>query len=179
MKCNHCGEELAPNAKFCHNCAEPVIKSNPISEKAETTIILGSTFGFGIATGIFVWFLLLITDSANKWLLPLLLSFVGGAIGLLSSSFFVSTKQGKRRVNINNQYNADKTSICPMCGSHSVTIYRKGYDWNGAFWGNMFKIKGSRYLAGMDSNETMCKCDHCGHTWNTHYDYRIERQRRK
>lgn len=81
-------------------------------------------------------------------------------------------KKRDRKQIIKQQFKKDKTSICPRCGSHSIKIYRKGYNWNEAFWGRMFNLKGSHYIAGMESNDAICRCLNCGSEWNSGYDYR-------
>lgn len=68
---------------------------------------------------------------------------------------------------IQAQFLADETSICPECGSHDLSFGRKGYDWNYAFWGSMFKMRGSQYIAGMDSRRVIAHCNKCGHSWKT------------
>ena len=95
----------------------------------------------------------------------------------ISMSYYFYKTPNQR--NIEGQFSENRTSICPNCGCHSITIYRKGYNWNGAFWGSVFKIKGSRYIAGMDSNNAMCRCDNCGHEWDSGYNYSYAKQRRK
>lgn len=73
---------------------------------------------------------------------------------------------------IKRQFKQDRTSICPFCGSHDIKIYRRGYDYDYAFWGTIFNMKGSKYTAGLTSNEAMCRCNSCGNRWNSGYDYR-------
>ncbi len=182
--CINCGAELPNGAKFCSNCAEPT--HNPktyerasMPESEENHLIIVATLISGFIFSFVSWLFLMMINAENKWLLPLILFFVGSVVGFLISVAFVSSKTGEKRVKINSQFKSDKTSICPMCGSHSVSIYRKGYNWNEAFWGRMFNIKGSHYVAGMNSNDTMCHCEHCGHRWNSHYDYRIEKQHKR
>lgn len=34
---------------------------------------------------------------------------------------------------ISYQYSKDSTSICPRCGSHDISLGRKGYDWSKGF----------------------------------------------
>ncbi len=74
------------------------------------------------------------------------------------------TNKSRRKV-IKQQFRNDRSSICPSCGSHSVSVRRRGYNWNEAFWGEMFNIKGSRYTAGMGANDKICTCNHCGRRW--------------
>ena len=93
-------------------------------------------------------------------------------IPIIKSTIKPFKKPQSQRQIIRQQFKRDKTSICPKCGSHNITVYRKGYNWNEAFWGSIFKIRGTRYTAGMDANNAMCKCQNCGLQWNTHYDIR-------
>lgn len=81
-------------------------------------------------------------------------------------------KRSKKYV-IFKQYQNDRTSICPVCGSHNIKIYRKGYNYRKGFWLRLFNIKGGGYIAGMDSNNVCCRCVNCGHDWKTNYDYRL------
>ncbi len=98
---------------------------------------------------------------------------------LTKSLSYIFENKGDRRFRINAQFHSDKTIICPMCGSHSITIYRKGYDYNKGFWYKMFNLKGGAYIAGMESNSAMCHCDNCGHKWDSGYDYRIVKKHKK
>ncbi len=176
-KCIYCGTELPNNAKFCPNCAEPTHnketggKVSTIENEKEHLIVI-ATLVTGFIFSFASWLSLMMINAKNKWILPLILFFVGSVLGFLIEVAFISSKAGERRVKINSQFKNDKTSICPICGSHSIKIYRKGYNWNEAFWGDMFNIKGSKYTAGMNANNAMCHCQHCGHNWNSGYDYR-------
>lgn len=197
MKCSYCGIDLPPNAKYCPNCAEPVIeppsqeellweeKKKELENKAKRKAALSKlpkVFAVNFITLVVLWLVYLIIASGRKSfpifgtlvfliILPLVLT--------ISGYFFCKTHLTDREIIKYKQFCEDSTSICPMCGSHSIKIYRKGYNWNEAFWGNMFNIKGSRYTAGMNSNDTICYCENCKHQWNAHSDYRIERQQRK
>lgn len=105
----------------------------------------------------------------NEWIL--LLSAVG--IGLLVGLFYVINWKFKsnRMKMISIQFESDQKSICPVCGSHSIALGRKGYDWNKGFWYRMFNIKGGHYLAGMDSRRVTAHCQNCGHSWLTNEEW--------
>ena len=181
MICKHCGKELPDGAKYCPYCAEPVDRILTDEETADDNaqdmdnamtikflkgdliaLILSAPLGMIIALGV--------NNSIH------------GFWGYFFGSYLLSTiiviiycmieRNNKRRSNIALQYYRDKTSICPRCGSHNIRVYRKGYDFNEAFWGEMFEVKGTRYTAGMDANNAMCKCNHCGYRWNSGYDIR-------
>lgn len=174
MTCRHCGKEIPPDAKFCSYCAEPVVnwekktereaKSAEISDKGGKALILFVVTGLGFG---FIWAILEQSVKAGVIAGLIIGGFIGGLVLLLYNL------PSKKRKIIEQQYYRDKTSICPVCGCHSVRVYRKGYDWNEAFWGTMFHLKGSRYVAGANSNETICVCEHCHYRWKTGYDYRL------
>lgn len=185
MKCSHCGKIIQDDAKFCPYCAEPVPEmlsdedreweEKELERKAKSRAALNTKlFTWSIIVGICSPILLLFlvyTQHLNFgiWLLIWLVC----SITIPTITFFYAREHLYDESIVKwKQYCTDKTSICPMCGSHSIKIYRKGYDWNEAFWGSMFKIKGSRYTAGMNSNNAMCHCQNCGHSWNSGYDYR-------
>ena len=187
MKCSYCGKELPENAKYCPNCAEPtsgglydeamqqdIINNEYWGDKALK--ILGYSIAPAITTGLIMLVLSIIIEKFTYSIgFIALIDFIIYAacvcIGFVIA-YFNKKHRSKTREIIDNQFYADKTSICPICGSHSIKIYRKGYNWNEAFWGRMFNLKGSHYTAGMNSNDAMCHCRHCGHEWNTGYDYR-------
>ena len=81
-------------------------------------------------------------------------------------------KRAKKYV-IFKQYQNDRTSICPVCGSHNIKIYRKGYNYKVGFWGAIFGVKGAGYAGGFGANNTCCRCMNCGNDWETDYDYRL------
>lgn len=62
---------------------------------------------------------------------------------------------------------------CPVCGSHNIKLYRKGYNYKIGFWGAIFGVKGAGYAGGFDANNTCCRCMDCGKDWETDYDYRL------
>lgn len=193
MKCSYCGIDLPPNAKYCPNCAEPVIEppsqeellweEKELENKAKRKAALSKlpkVFAVNILMSVMLWMIYcLIVSALNKPLnarILLTMSVILPLVLTISGYFFCKTHLTDREIIKYKQFCEDSTSICPMCGSHSIKIYRKGYNWNEAFWGNMFNIKGSRYTAGMNSNDTICYCENCKHQWNAHSDYRIERQ---
>lgn len=87
---------------------------------------------------------------------------------LIGVSIVISWKlKSPKEKMVQIQFEKDQTSICPSCGSHSVSLGRKGYDWNKGFWYRIFDIKGGHYLAGMDSRRVIAHCNSCGHKWET------------
>lgn len=179
MICKHCGEILPQNAKYCPNCAEPTSNTDDFLKRTKAddlSNVLGkrAAKGMGILVIISLVTAFVIAFIVNDSLSGFWGYFFGVYVfGLIFVVIDVMIfKNSKRKSNILVQFDNDKTSICPRCGSHSVKVYRKGYNWQEAFWGSVFKIRGSRYTAGMDSNEAMCYCQRCGHKWNTHYDIR-------
>lgn len=103
----------------------------------------------------------------GKNVLILLLCSVGVAF-LFAVMRVISWKfKSKRKKIISIQFESDQKSICPVCGSHSVALGRKGYDWNQGFRYEVLNIKGGQYLAGMDSRRVTAHCQNCGHSWVT------------
>ena len=72
---------------------------------------------------------------------------------------------------ISVQFGEDQKSICPVCGSHSIALGRKGYDWEKGFWYRIFNFKGGHYLAGIDSRRVTAHCQNCGHSWLTNEEW--------
>lgn len=180
MTCKHCGNDLPKNAKYCPNCSEPTdidkeFLENTPKENLSNALTKRFLKGAVIVLILAIAFSFVITFSINN----ALSGFFGYFISLFSFGLIfvvidmMNIRNNENKVNILIQFEKNKTSICPMCGSHSVKIYRKGYNYNEAFWGSVFNVKGSRYIAGMNSNDAMCYCQHCGHKWNSGYDYRI------
>ena len=184
MICNHCGADIPDGSKFCNVCGAAV--ENAYIEKREVVYndsvgSLANTLSkFATTTSPFTKKQENVhyerVDTCPHCRRPISQNAVNcpycaEPIPTIKITREKVTQKSKRKL-INEQFKQDKTSICPICGSHSVKVYRKGYNWQEAFWGNIFRIRGSRYTAGMDSNEAMCYCQRCGHKWNTHYDIR-------
>lgn len=174
--CNYCGLELFGNEKYCPNCAEPVTVKTKKEITDDLPIALtqrffkGSLIDAASSLAITFVFTFAVNDSFKGFWMYSLSIFTFGLVFVIVDMMIV--KNSKRKSSIVTQFETDKTSICPQCGSHNIIVYRKGYNWNGAYWGNSFGIKGSRYLAGVNSNNAMCQCRNCGRQWNSHYDIR-------
>lgn len=105
----------------------------------------------------------------NELILLLCAAGVGVLVGLI---YVVSWKlKSPRRKMISVQFESDQKSICPICGSHSIALGRKGYDWKKGFQYRMFNVKGGHYLAGMDSRRVTAHCQNCGHSWLTNEEW--------
>ena len=183
MKCNHCGADIPDGSKFCNVCGEPyeapVEIEKKISDRAKLDFILSQSKVIWVCF-LFMWFIFgalsaMVYAIKEKPIVFSKIALIGFGCGLIYVvvAYISLLFRSKRRKIIDAQFYRDKTSICPRCGSHSVKVYRKGYNWQEAFWGNLFRIRGSRYTAGFDSNDAMCFCEHCGYKWNTHYDVRV------
>ena len=187
-KCKHCGKKYPEDALCCPYCAEPNSQSISDEEREweEQELERKAKNRAARSTDIFTasWSLVIVLPFLSVCLLSFgvkgstigiiaLISFIVSIIVFPTSAFlFARSHLADESIVKWKQFCTDKTSICPKCGSHSVKIYRKGYNWNEAFWGSVFKIKGSRYIAGMESNTAMCHCEHCGHRWDSGYDFR-------
>lgn len=185
MYCKHCGKEIPEDAYCCPYCAEPLPEilseedreweEKELESKAKTRAALNTKiFRWSIIIGITCpLFFMFLVPTQHLSLGVFLLIWLGTSILIPTATFLFARGHLYDESIIKwKQFCTDSTSICPMCGSHSIKIYRKGYNYNEAFWGSMFNIKGSRYTAGMSSNNAMCHCQHCGHNWNSGYDYR-------
>lgn len=197
MKCRHCGKEYDESYSYCPYCAEPKpqpVKKVTIDEQIKkqnksiwidgllvsiisfipTTLIIYLVLGimlvfdaFGAATnerGMTFnksWF-----DFGNVGLIALGISVFLGSLVIVV--WFLSSRRDKI---IQVQHANDSKSICPICGSHSVALGRKGYDWNKGFWYRMFNLKGGHYLAGMESRRVTAHCQNCGHSWLTNEEW--------
>ncbi len=185
--CSHCRKIYNSDFSYCPYCAEP--KPIPRVEKTPEQIVKEQTnrslpvalimmimwyipcvlivYGFNI------FFAIIEILGENEVTIPLLsfktallislvVDFVMGII-----IFIVEYFKTPREKIISYQFSKDQTSICPLCGSHSISLGRKGYNWNRGFWYRMFNIKGGHYLAGMDSRQVTAHCNNCGHRWKT------------
>lgn len=182
IECSYCGKNVPNDVHYCPYCAEPVLSNEDreweekeLERKAKTraalnTKIFTASLVIGTVGPVFLLSLVFTEHLAfGVWLSI----WLGCSITIPTVAFlFARNHLYDESIVKWKQFCTDSTSICPMCGSHSVKIYRKGYNYNEAFWGSVFKIRGSRYTAGMNSNNAMCHCQHCGHDWNSGYDYR-------
>ena len=197
MKCRHCGKEYEDSFSYCPYCAEP----KPVPQKEITIADQIKEHnkwiwveGLGVSVVVFVpiviaiyviLLLCLFADALGagstgrdmtadlSWfqldtvaLIALGMSLFVGLIYIIG--WYLSPRRAKM---IEVQFSKDKKSICPVCGSHSVSLGRKGYDWNKGFWYRMFRIKGGYYLAGMDSRRVTAHCQNCGHSWETNEEW--------
>lgn len=189
MTCKHCKKSIPDDAVCCPYCAEPTpqrlsdedreweqqeLERKARNRAALNTKLFTRSFIVAVCIPLLLMFPLLILNvKITTYFLVLTLTLIMSMTILPTAAFLFARNHLYNESIVKwKQYITDKTSICPMCGSHSVKVYRKGYNWEEAFWGSVFKIRGSRYTAGMDSNEAMCYCQRCGHKWNTHYDIR-------
>lgn len=156
-----------------------------------TAIMIAANYGLAFLVET-VWYLFspsdgpTVVDAERSWKLAeeihekvwggnneliLILSAVG--IGILVGLIYViawKLKSNYRKM-IDVQFEADQKSICPHCGSHSIALGRKGYDWKKGFWYRMFNIKGGHYIAGMESRRVIAHCQNCGHSWETNDEW--------
>lgn len=177
--CSHCGHEYNCTISNCPECAEPTpeikLEEDLIEEKKRNyrnsfivSVIAGiiGALLFAALFAFLICFHFLLTETVIVPFLPIFAVFA--VLGLIGAIFTLATlRKNKTWRNIRAQFYADNTSICPECGSHDLSFGRKGYDWNYAYWGSVFKIKGSQYLAGMDSRRVTAHCNKCGHRWET------------
>lgn len=163
MRCNHCGKEYDDKLNSCPFCAEP----KPVDEDKEDNYnYYVSMMKQCITIPIIVFVVTFVVFFFALFLFALI------PAALFSIASFVllivyHKRKSKNRENIEKQFYRDQTSICPFCGSHSVALGRKGYDWNKGFWYRMFNIRGGHYLAGGNSRRVTAYCQNCGHHWNT------------
>lgn len=175
--CSHCGQRYSDALDCCPDCAEPktIIKTAEYlkTEKEKhyrnsfIIDIVAGIIGALLFAGLFAFgicFAMLLIDGVIVPFLPIFAVFA--VLGIIVATLILATlKKDKRYRNIRAQFYADDTSICPECGSHDLSFGRKGYDWNYAFWGSMFRLRGSQYIAGMDSRRVIAHCNKCGHSW--------------
>ena len=198
MKCRHCGKEYEDSFSYCPYCAEP--KPTPVREVSiderikkqsrfiwidgivmmiisfipATVFIYGCLVVMLILEAFFAsdnpergwtfdmsWF-----DFGNVALFAFIISVLFGVIYIIA--WFLSPRRDKV---IEVQFNNDMKSICPVCGSHSIALGHKGYDWKKGFWYRIFNFKGGHYLAGIDSRRVTAHCQNCGHSWLTNEEW--------
>lgn len=191
MRCNHCGKEYDDKLNSCPFCAEP--KYTPVTKvsveervQAKNKNLLVDSIFLSLFAFIPIWLLMwllspLITivvdvfsDNKVEWLfdgtsrlfVSIGISILIGVCNYLSWKL----KDNKHKL-IEVQFSEDQKSICPRCGSHSVALGRKGYDWKKGFWYRIFNFKGGHYLAGVDSRRVTAHCQNCGHSWVTNEEW--------
>jgi len=198
MKCRHCGKEYDESYSYCPYCAEPKPQKvsqmtipKKIKEVDKTIWLRGFTVfiysliptnavAFVVSVLIYLFSPLddmynqseiynnavRIIDGEKIFIISTVMSFIIGLIYV-----FTWKLKNHRSKMIAVQFGDDQKSICPICGSHSVALGRKGYDWNKGFWYRMFNLKGGHYLAGMDSRRVTAHCQNCGHSWLTNEEW--------
>ena len=197
MKCRHCGKEYDDSFSYCPYCAEPkpapvreVTIDEQIKEHSKFVWIRGiiaSIVAF-VPIVILIYVALLVglfadalgASSAGRDMTFDLSWFSFGTVALIALgislfigviyviAWFLSPRRDKV---IEVQFNNDMKSICPVCGSHSIALGRKGYDWKKGFWYRIFNFKGGHYLAGIDSRRVTAHCQNCGHSWLTNEEW--------
>lgn len=170
MICRHCGKEYSDEFAYCPYCAEP--KPEPEKSLEEEYIEkVDNEHSRWNAAAIVSGVIVCVIGTV-------LLGPLGFALGIVNFIAMIirgkkinaKAKKPGRQFTINMQFSKDQTSICPNCGSHSIKIYRKGYDYGHGFW---FRKYGGGYTAGIDRNTACCRCMNCGNDWETDYDYRL------
>ena len=178
MICRHCGKEYSDEFSYCPYCAEP--KPQKVTETQQLKqykddMLLKFIFKLLLCGGMAVLlFFCLYYVNKTKIAAIIFVSIITFCLCALVPflEYYTLTKPGRSRT-INMQFSNDQTSICPKCGSHSIKIYRKGYDYSKGFWGAIFGVRGAGYAGGFDANHTCCRCMNCGNDWETDYDYRL------
>lgn len=176
MVCRHCGKEYSDEFAYCPHCAEP----KPVPEKSlderyvekkVTTAAFWSVFG-AVLLQIFA---LIIMGPALGLIFGALIFpvCIWAIIYRFDKDAKEAIEKNSRATMIEKQFLADKTSICPRCGSHDIQVYRKGYNYRPGFWGAIFGVRGAGYVGGFDANNACCRCMNCGNDWETDYDHRL------
>lgn len=163
MICRHCGKEYEDKFSYCPYCAEPKpikVEKEDNSDYIWTIVAHCIAIPIGVFVGVFIFFFFEI------FLFAVIPATIASVISLILVIVYHKFKSEHRRT-IEKQFYRDKKSICPVCGSHSVALGRKGYDWNKGFWYRMFNVKGGHYLAGAESRRVTAHCQNCGHSWLT------------
>lgn len=179
IECSHCGTEYSSEMKYCPNCSEATAVSEAKQRitKRERKVLknawLWETIKLFVVSGIFSLAVSLIMGATEILTQEKILGFRLWFVIFFTISLIFTTlisidrhknAEWKKRM---AQFHADETSICPNCGSHDLSFGRKGYDWNYAFWGSIFRLRGSQYIAGMDSRRVIAHCNKCGNSWKT------------
>lgn len=163
IKCSYCGEVYSSDKASCPRCAEPQpikVKKENDSDYRWAMTSQRIAIPVGVFVGTFVFFFFGLSAMA---VIP---AVIASGISLIIVIAYQKGKTEQRKI-IEKQFYQDKKSICPRCGSHSIALGRKGYDWKKGFWYRIFNFKGGHYLAGMDSRRVTAHCQNCGHSWLT------------
>ena len=173
MVCGHCRKSYPDNYSYCPYCAEPKPKPKPTVDEQYIAKQSGRGVFCGIAMALFAQLVGLLWTVVGMFVIGLFMIFCvapflvwAGWYGFHKRAV-ETTKKNDRKSLILKQFTVDKTSICPSCGSHSISLGRKGYDWNKGFWYSVFDVPGGRYLAGMDGRRIICYCDNCNNRWES------------
>lgn len=54
---------------------------------------------------------------------------------------------------------------CPKCGGTNIQFVKKGFSLGGAVLGGLLAGGAGLVAGGLGSNDVMCVCSNCGHTW--------------
>ena len=174
--CHHCGEEYLDNKTYCPYCGEPKPKKEKTIDEMYVERKVGIARFWSIFGGVLLQLICLIFMGPVLGLVFGMLIFpvcIWAIIYGIKKKTTEDIRINSRDTIIKKQFLIDKTSICPICGSHNVKIYRKGYDYSVGFWGSIFGVRGSGYAGGFDANKARCRCLNCGNDWLTDYDYRL------
>ena len=154
MKCRHCGKEYDDSFSYCPYCAEPkpIVEEEVTIDKMveehtrfvwiEGILIMIVAFIpvtiliYGGLVFLFITDTLASSQNAARetsidpsWFefgnVALWAGVICVLFGILYTlAWFFSPKRNKI---IEVQHTQDPTSICPLCGSHSIALGRKGY----------------------------------------------------
>ena len=175
MICRYCGKELLEGDKYCACCGEPVPKPpKSIDERYLNKRVSTARF-WSVFCSVLLQLFCLVYMGPILGLIFGVAVFpvcIWGIIYGVRKRTLEELEENSHKTIIAKQFSLDKTSICPVCGSHDIKLYRKGYDYGVGYWGSTFGVKGSGYAGGFDANKTCCHCQNCGNDWETNYDYR-------
>lgn len=183
-KCVNCGKMNLNNATVCKECQcevfadfeirEPKKKVNGEATECKEKLKESKTTNIAVSVLFFlvlylpIYLVLVFADLfvGYEFIASLVIDLVISAVAF--SLWYLKSDKEKL---IELEFTKDQTSICPHCGSHNVSLGRKGYDWNKGFWYRMFNVKGGHYLAGVNSRQVIVYCNECGHKWKSNKEW--------
>lgn len=169
IKCNHCGEVYLSDKASCPHCAEPQPKKVDVEAEDRFNYRVNViAHCVGISVGVFIFSLGVFFFVFS--IFALIPAAICAVISVVLTLVYYKFEPENRKL-ITKQFLRDQKSICPVCGSHSIALGRKGYDWKKGFWYRIFNFKGGHYLAGIDSRRVTAHCQNCGHSWLTNEEW--------
>ena len=125
MICSHCSKQYSDALEYCPYCAEPKPKPKKTLDEMYIDKVVGKARFWSVFASVLLQLLALIVMGPILGLIFGIAIFpvcIWAIIYGVRKRTLEELEKNNRETIIKKQFALDKTSICPICGSHNVKI---------------------------------------------------------